>query len=166
MMTIGTEAFIRPLKSVPVSLSNGVTYDFSARFLENDLWQPVITHLDFVADSGAISLNQEGLLLLEANSTDDDSDTVAHALFSKYGPVVLLLEIFTNLDDGRIEIEQIFWDSTERLTSMEITFPNEMDVVRDALLPAIPVKSKFRGIAEILIREHFERKRAKALSHG
>jgi len=49
MMTIGTEAFIHPLKSVPVSLKNGATYDFSARFLEYDLWQPVITHLDFVA---------------------------------------------------------------------------------------------------------------------
>jgi hypothetical protein len=166
-MTTGIDAFSKPLNKIPVMIGEiGKTFDFSVRLLEPELWNPIITHIGFIAPKGVIRLNQEGILFIEATTLGDDPKTVAHALFSKYGPVLLLLEIYTDIDEGRVEIEKMIFSAAERLTGLELTIPDDLETVKDAFLPAPPREPKFSGIAEILVREHLELKQLRAQYHG
>jgi hypothetical protein len=166
-MTKGTDAFSIPHKPIPVMIGKiGKTFDFSVRFLEPELWNPVVTHFSFIAPAGIIQANQEGTLFIEVTTPDDDPKAVVHAVFSKYGPVLLLLEIYTHIDEGRVEIEKMIFSAAERLTGLELTIPDDLERVKNTMLSTEPVKPKFRGLAEILVREHFERKQVKAQLRG
>lgn len=160
-MTTGTENFIIPLKTTAVTLSGGAIFNYSARFLEIDLYCPIVTHYDLDSTKGVLKDNQEGILFIELNTVSDYPTCVGHCLISKYGPILLLLEVFTRDDGNRVEIENMFWGAAERMAGLTLSIPHNLECVRLSSASNTLVKNGKMGIVETLLHEHFARKEAK-----
>jgi len=159
-MTAGTENFIIPLKTTAVTLSSGSIFNYSARFLEIDLYQPVVTHYDLQSTKGVLKDNQEGILFIEFNTVSDYPTCVGHCLISKYGPILLVQEVFTRDDDNRVEMENMFWDAAERMAGLTLSIPNNLEGARLSSASNSLVKHKKMGLVETLLHEHFQRREA------
>lgn len=157
-LSASIEKFQAPLITTSIELSSRKGLCFSARFLEIDAFQPVITHIQTTSVSNAITSNQEGLLLIELNPITIRPQTYAYAIISKYGPVLLLQEIYMEDRSDRQELVNFFKTNAELMTGLILAIPDDLDAVTKTPIANGLVGYKNVGIVETLLCEHLERK--------
>lgn len=161
MGTTGYNAFNRPLKPLRIELG-GEQYHLFARFLEIDLPMPTVTNLPLASNSTELKSDGhlveffEGMLLIEVQTLDDARDVCAYAIYGKYGEPILLTQLEANRHSD--EFAAVFHKWAERLSGIELSVPDNLDIIRDVLFSttesSMPIRESRTGIIEALLETH------------